>query len=143
MSISGSTSDSTQLTVASAQAILKRFDCNRQDRTDNQPDRPTLRQALLLMVRHSDYQMLGICADAIAPAQQALETYAKALGYSPKFSPTAIEGAVYLKFNPKSGKCYADSYTGSHRGVLVSCQSADESDINDTFGHLPLDLFQD
>ncbi|HEY9658957.1 MAG TPA: DUF1824 family protein [Allocoleopsis sp.] len=45
-----------------------------------------------------------------------------------------------MKFNPNASSCYADSYTGEHRGVLVSCQSADDG-INEMYGHLPLDLF--
>ena len=101
-----------------------------------------MQQALLVMAEETDYQMLGICADALAQGQQALESYAKALGYdTSQVSLAPIEGAVYIKFNSKSGGCYADSYIGQHRGVLVSCQSAYEGGPSGMFGHLPLDLF--
>ena len=51
------------------------------------------------------------------------------------------EGPVYIKLNGKNGLCYLDSYSGHHRGVLVSCQSYQEGGINEMYGHLPLDLF--
>lgn len=105
-------------------------------------NRALLRQALLLAAEASDYQILGICADTLAEATQALESYAAALKYAPELNLPTIEGAVYIKFNPNSGLCYASPYSGHHRGVLVSCQSADAG-VNEMFGHLPLDLFQE
>ncbi|MBE9179255.1 DUF1824 family protein [Oculatella sp. LEGE 06141] len=137
-----STPHPTPLTLAEAHRILKQFDCLKPQATETTPDKNVIRDALLLVVRHSDYQILGICADAIAPGRQALASYATALGYTlnPELAP--VEGAVYIKFNPKSNLCYADSYAGEHRGVLVSCQSAYESGINEMYGHLPLDLFE-
>ncbi len=100
-----------------------------------------IRQALLLVVSQSDYQILGICADTATPGILALKTYAQALGYpEPNLNLANIPGSVYIKYNPKTGLCYLDSYIGEHRGVLVSCQSA-SGGINQMFGHLPLDLF--
>lgn len=104
-------------------------------------DRSLLRRALLLVTQASDYQILGICAETLTQGIQALETYAAALKYSPEPDLPEIETAVYIKFNPRSGLCYASSYSGSHRGVLVSCQSDDDAGVNEMFGHLPLDLF--
>ncbi|HEY9904636.1 MAG TPA: DUF1824 family protein, partial [Candidatus Sericytochromatia bacterium] len=72
----------------------------------------------------------------------ALKTYAKALGYEPNLDLASIDGPVYIKFNPNIGLCYLDSYTGTHRGVLVSYQSSEQGEINDMYGHLPLDLFE-
>jgi len=37
--------------------------------------------------------------------------------------------------------CYMKPYEGLHRVVLVACQSTYDGDVNETFGHLPLDLF--
>jgi Domain of unknown function (DUF1824) len=105
------------------------------------PPAATLRAALALVRDHSDYQIFGICADSIAQGQQALERYLAALGYGDAPAIPAVEGPVYIKYNPKLQRCHADGYTGHHRGVLVSCQSAYDGDINETFGHLPLDLF--
>lgn len=104
-------------------------------------DQTLLRQALLTVTQASDYQILGICADTFTQGMQALESYAAALEYAPTLNLPVIEGAVYIKFNPKSGLCYASAYGGEHRGVLVSCQSADETGVNEMFGHLPLGLF--
>lgn len=104
-------------------------------------DRTALQQALQLVAQASDYQILGICADTLTQGVAALQAYAAVLGYEPNLDLAAVEGAVYIKFNPKSGLCYADTYQGNHRGVLVSCQSAYDSGINEMFGHLPLGLF--
>jgi Domain of unknown function (DUF1824) len=101
----------------------------------------TLRAALALVREQSDYQIFGICADSIAQGQQALASYLTALGYGDAPAVPAAEGPVYIKYNPKLQRCHSDAYTGHHRGVLVSCQSAYDGDISETFGHLPLDLF--
>lgn len=140
------------LTLEQAHNHLKQFDCVEQTphnkRDDIKPpssdaslERKQLQQALLQVANHSDYQMLGICADSFAQGRQALETYATALGYTQIPALEPIAGPVYIKFNPRSGGCYVDSYVGVHRGVLVSCQSAEDSGINEMYGHLPLDLF--
>ncbi|MBD2054906.1 DUF1824 family protein [Oculatella sp. FACHB-28] len=132
----------TQLTAAEAHQILKPFDCLRRDDALSRANKPRIREALLTVVQLSDYQILGICADNLTEGQQALKAYSAALGYAPELKGGAIADAVYIKFNPKSGLCYAEAYTGEHRGVLVSCQSAYESGVNEMYGHLPLDLFE-
>ncbi len=140
------------LSCDDAQALLRRFTCLDRlpaETSENHAPKNALsenelvRQALLLVRDHSDYQIFGICADGEEQAIAALHTYLNALGYPELPKPTvAIAGPVYLKFNPKTGLCHLDSYTGSHRGVLVSCQSAYDGDVNEVFGHLPLDLFE-
>lgn len=136
-----STQNSTNLTLQEAQNILKPFNCVAGKTIQSAEERALVRQALLLLTNHSDYQILGICADTPAEGLQALKTYSEALGYQPNLNPPSAEDPVYIKFNPKSGLCYAEPYTGTHRGVLVSCQSAYADGINDMYGHLPLDLF--
>ncbi|MGG6297106.1 DUF1824 family protein [Leptolyngbya sp. AN02str] len=134
-------SDGSSLTCAQAHQLLKRWDCL----TGHQPsmaERDDLRSAVRTVAHHSDYQILGICAESLSLGVQALLAYAAALGYSP--SPAhlpELDGPVYLKFNPKSGLLYGDRYVGPHRGVLVSCQSAYADGLNEMYGHLPLDLF--
>ncbi len=135
------TQNSTHLTLQEAQELLKPFNCIANKSISSESEKALIRQALLLLIEHSDYQILGICADTAAQGLSALKSYAEALGYPSLFDLQPIEGSVYIKFNPKTGLCYLDSYTGSHRGVLVSCQSAYEDGINDMYGHLPLDLF--
>jgi Domain of unknown function (DUF1824) len=130
------------LTLDAAQSLLRQFTAS--DRLPSNPslDIVAVREAVLLVREHSDYQIFGICADSTEQAIAALHAYLHALGYAQVPQPASpIEGAVYLKFNPKSELCYLDAYTGDYRGVLVSCQSAYEGDINEMFGHLPLALW--
>lgn len=101
-----------------------------------------------MVVAHSDYQILGICADSLSQGHRALMTYAQALGYTVDDSalPLDQEGAIalrstYIKYNPTSGLLYASDYEGIHRGVLVACQSETTEGINEMYGHLPLNLF--
>jgi hypothetical protein len=136
-----STQNSANLTVQEAQELLKPFNCVEGKSVTSESEKALIRQALLLLTELSDYQILGICADTAAEGLTALKTYSEALGYQPTLDLASIDGSVYIKFNPKTGLCYLDSYTGTHRGVLVSCQSAYEGGINEMYGHLPLDLF--
>lgn len=136
-----STQNSTNLSVQEAQELLKPFNCVEGKSVTSESEKALICQALLLLTELSDYQILGICADTAAEGLTALKTYSEALGYQPTLDLASIDGSVYIKFNPKTGLCYLDSYTGTHRGVLVSCQSAYEGGINEMYGHLPLDLF--
>lgn len=135
------TSNPATLTLESAQKLLRQFICIERIPPEQLPNQATIQQAMMLVHDHSDYQILGICADTAEQAIAALHAYLTAFGFSELPQPSAIEGVVYLKFNPKTGLCYLEPYDGKHRGVLVSCQSAYDGDINETFGHLPLDLF--
>ncbi len=131
---------SVPLDLTSACELLRPINC-----LNSQPisDRSLVQAAVHRVAAASDYQILGICANTLAEGIQALKTYGAALGYQPQLDLAPIEGAVYIKFNPKSALCYADRYSGDYRGVLISCQSAYESGLNEMFGHLPLDLFTD
>ncbi|GAB4459537.1 MAG: DUF1824 family protein [Elainellaceae cyanobacterium] len=134
-------SEAIALTRDQAHRLLKQFDCQTAAPMLSADEKASLREALKLVAQHSDYQMLGVCASSQPEGWRALEQYAIALGYTPQPPAVSLNGPVYLKFNPKSSLCYADTYPGEHRGVLVSCQSADPDDINDLYGHLPLDLW--
>lgn len=137
-----SLTDADNLTLETAQLLLRQFICvDHAAPSVAIADRSTIRQALLLVANHSDYQILGICADTPAQAAATLNAYLNALGYEDTPKIMALDGSVYVKFNPKTGRCHTEPYTGVHRGVLVSCQSAYDGDVNETFGHLPLDLF--
>ncbi len=129
------------LTVQEAHKILKAFDCLDSKSVESAPSQAVVRQALLLTSSRSDYQILGICATTAAEGILALKTYAEALGYQAPLDKSSIAGPVYIKFNPIKGLCYVDSYSGNHRGVLVSCQSSQAGGINELYGHLPIDLF--
>ncbi|MFM8309329.1 MAG: DUF1824 family protein [Microcystis aeruginosa] len=102
-----------------------------------------LRQAILLVNQGSESINLGICADNDEEGFKALKSYLKALGYTlpnslPEDQPEL--GAVYIKYNTQRQASYLDSYTGTYRGVLISCQSENDQLVG-TYGHFPLDLF--
>jgi hypothetical protein len=129
--------------LEAAQTLLRHFTCLDLQNQAVQPEATLVRDALRLVREHSDYQIFGICADSATQAIAALHSYLQALDYPQKPVPSqVVEGPVYLKYNPKTQLCYLDSYTGHHRGVLVSCQSAYEGDVNEMFGHLPLEVWE-
>lgn len=136
-----STSNQTNLTVAEAQKVLKDFNYI-ENKSVAASEKALIREALLLITSFSDYQIFGICADTSTQGLLALKTYSESLGYKTSFDLTPVEGSVYIKFNPQTGLCYLDSYSGKHRGVLVSCQSSQDNSINEMYGHLPIDLFE-
>ncbi len=135
--------NSTFMNITTAQKILKSFDRITDHPTEEIPNKMLIRTALLLLTSQSDYQIFGICANTIEEGLLALTAYTKFLGYEVNQKIPHIPGPIYLKFNPKTGLCYAESYLGNHRGVLVSCQSSRDEGIRDMYGHLPLDLFSE
>jgi hypothetical protein len=138
------TPDSTSLTLETAQNLLEQFTRIEIQSQTQAKEIDEIRQALLLLADHSDYQMLGICADSLLEALTTLSIYLTKLGYnididSNRINP--IKGAVYLKFNGRNQSYYASAYLEKYRGVLISYQSSDEAGVNGTYGHFPLDLF--
>jgi len=131
------------MNLKAAQMLLRQFICLEQVPADQLPTSEATQGAVRQVCDRSDYQIFGICADTAPQAIATLHHYLAALGYSARPQPDAIDGSVYLKFNPNTNRCHLDIYTGTHRGVLVSCQSADDEDVNETYGHLPLNLFSD
>lgn len=103
--------------------------------------RESIYEALTLVLDGSEYQLLGICAQNYAEGASALQQYLAAFGY--ETTPTFADPGqpIYIKYNSKTETCYSKPYDGDHRGVIVSCQSSYDDDVNETFGHLPLDLF--
>jgi Domain of unknown function (DUF1824) len=129
------------MTPDEAVKLLRLFTGIDQLTPDQIPTNDAVRAALTIVREHSDYQILGICADDLATGEKALTAYIKAFDY--KFIPTIppVDGPIYIKYNPKLRSCHSDTYIGDHRGVLVSCQSSYDGDVNELFGHLPLTLF--
>jgi hypothetical protein len=134
-------SNQLPLTIAEARRFLNKFNCLDIAPILDASEKALVRQALILITKLSDYQILGICADTAEEGILAMKTYSRALGYEAPNNLPTTEGPVYIKLNGKNGLCYLDSYAGHHRGVLVSCQSYYEGGINEMYGHLPLDLF--
>ncbi|MGB3404562.1 MAG: DUF1824 family protein [Microcoleaceae cyanobacterium] len=138
------TSDSTSLTLETAQNLLEQFTRIEIQSQTLPKDLDEIRQALVLLAQHSDYQMIGICAESLPEALTALSAYLTKLGYNIEIDSNRInpiKGAVYLKFNGRNQSYYASAYNEKYRGVLVAYQSSDEARINGTYGHFPLDLF--
>ena len=139
-------SDPTNPAIPTAQHLLRQFMCIDLGASTEGLDPETVRSAVQTVAQASEYQIFGVCADNAVQGIKALHAYLEGLGYTarPELAATAgaaIAGPIYIKYNPKLDRCHNDRYIGEHRGVLVSCQSAYEEDVNETFGHLPLDLF--
>jgi hypothetical protein len=119
--------------------LLRKYTCVKPQ--ELKLDRKATREAILWAADHSDFQILGVCADSYEQGQKVLDSYLKAFGSAAKPQVPAESGPVYIKFNPKTDNCTCVSYDGAHRGVLVACNSQYDDDIDEMFGHLPLDLF--
>ncbi len=129
------------MNLATAQALLEAYDCSAPPAVATLDEQMQLQQALEIVVQNSDRQIFGVCASTLAAGVAGLASYLQALGQTTDLQFEPLVGPVYLKFNPSTGRCYRDAYTGPHRGILVSCQSDFEQGVNGTYGHLPLDLF--
>ncbi|MEL6222050.1 MAG: DUF1824 family protein [Cyanobacteria bacterium J06627_8] len=128
--------------IKTAHQLLKQFDCRPTEPIET-PATADIQAALKAVAQQSDFQIFGVCASSLDEGVAALKQYAQALGYQIPQDTVfeRVEGAAYIKFNPKAGLVYTDQYVGDHRGVLVSCQSAYADGWNEMYGHLPLDLF--
>jgi Domain of unknown function (DUF1824) len=123
--------------IVEARSLLLRY----QDPTKILPNPSDTRQALLTLIPAIDRIMLGICASSFLEGNLALQQYSHALNL-PLLLPTPeLAGSVYIKYNPTLSNCYASTYLGLDRGVLIAAQSDDLTRLNEMFGHLPLDLF--
>jgi hypothetical protein len=97
--------------------------------------------ALTIVLDESEYQLLGICAESHNEGMLALQQYLVAFGEEDHPTCTDPGKPLYIKYNTKTQTCYSEPYDGHHRGVIVSCQSNYDDGVNETFGHLPLNLF--
>jgi Domain of unknown function (DUF1824) len=131
------------MTISEADQALRKL----QDlgATASVEQRESIRQCLQVLTKAADYHTIGMCADDRSVGLTALQNYAKYFGYDITDDLVAvlpiINGAVYLKFNPRSNRLYIDTYQGDYRGGLVSFQSDLADGYNGTHGHFPLDLF--
>jgi len=104
------------MSIEEALKLLKEYGCIKLKIAQSSEEEEALRQAILLVNQGSESINLGICADN--------------------------NEAVYIKYNTQRQASYLDSYTGTYRGVLVSCQSENDQLVG-TYGHFPLDLFSE
>ena len=140
-----SESPRNSLTIEEAVKLLKRYGCNPHPQNNSPEDYPLLRQALLLIVKESDWENLGVCADHPQQGLAAVKSYLSAIGYQNSFAEDIpehlVSEPVYLKFNTQKMDYYIDAYSGDYRGVLVAIQGEDERVVG-TYGYFPLDLFE-
>jgi hypothetical protein len=138
--------DRSQLTIAEAHNILTALSDMGSKPEYSEERSMKLREALLFLKAHTDYQIFGVCADSFERGMAALQEYTQAFGYS--FDPVSRseEGAIYIKFNPNRSLFHVAPYSGEYEGVLISYQSDDgdgnSERHNGTYGHFPLDLFR-
>lgn len=133
----------TTLTTDEALKILADYSCLQIKVVDFDADQEKLRQAIQLVSSICETENLGICADNAQEGLRALQNYLKALGIAQNLKTNSVfpQGTpVYIKFNTETMSYYIDSYTGSYRGVLISCQSENHTLVG-TYGHFPLNLF--
>ncbi|ACK70477.1 Domain of unknown function DUF1824 [Gloeothece citriformis PCC 7424] len=138
-----SNQEEKNLTVEEALKLLREYSCIQVKTVDTGVAKEKLRQALLLITSITDYENIGVCADNAQEGWAALSSYLKALGYNPEVEATADlyeQQPVYIKYNTQKQAHYLDAYSGSYRGVLISCQAEDDALVG-TYGHFPLDLF--
>lgn len=133
----------SSLNVEEALSILREYSCIQIKPVNSEAEKQKLRQALLLINGLSDYENLGICADNSHQGYGVLTSYLQGLGYEIKLDSNSFstsDSPVYIKYNSQKMSHFLDSYTGTYRGVIVSCQSEDDNIVG-TYGHFPLDLF--
>ena len=121
---------------------LQQFESKTAGEAIESPEKIKIIQALKQIQQQSDYQIFGVLAETYDQAIAAVHDYAKAFNYPMPKTPEALEGPVYLKYNPSTQLCYCNPYTGDHRGVLISFQSDFEDGTNEMFGHFPIDLYR-
>ena len=131
------------LTIADAERIL--WELSDLDAASaNIERRNQICEALDYLTRQADYHIFGVCADRTAEAVRSMRSYTKHFHYElPDAEVPIIDDGIYLKYNPRSRRYYADSYQGSYRGVLISFHTDFTDGYSGTHGHFPLDLFSD
>ena len=135
------------LTIAEAVKFLKRYSYKIEERDNTAKGIDKLRKAILMVAQESEWENIGICADNLTQGLDTMKSYLKALGYNYDFSQADYKReittkSVYIKFNTRKMNYYVDSYTGNSRGVLIAMQG-EETAILGTYGHFPLDLFNE
>lgn len=112
--------------------------------TPTESEAQAIRAALNTQAAQASYLTLGVCAQTVAEAIQALNQYLAGLQLDLAVETAALPAlneAVYVKFNTRSHQLQGDRYGGRDRGVLVSTQGDYDHQICATYGYFPLDLF--
>ncbi|MEB3234657.1 MAG: DUF1824 family protein [Cyanobacteriota bacterium] len=111
-------------------------------------ERQALRAQLRPLLQACDWFTVGVMAASGAAAQQALRDLEAALGWPPlqsdPSSPQAadVPGPAFLKGNQNTGRFLLRPENGLGQGLLITGHSLANPEAEDTWGPLPLDLFQ-
>ena len=133
-----------ELSLAEAIALLKEYSCAELKPVETELEKRRLQTAILQVAQHCETKNLGICADNANQGFGSLESYLRAMGFTPDFSAETSqlnEEPLYLKYNCEKQACYRSYYPESYRGVLLACLTEDEQ-LGGTYGYFPLDLFE-
>ena len=107
-------------------------------------EREELRAELFGVLQRCPWFTIGVMAPTATAAIEALRRCEQALGWpalaADGSSGAAIEGAVFLKGNQRSGTFLIRQEDGLGIGVLISGQNSEQPELADTWGPLPLDL---
>ena len=92
---------------------------------------------------NADWITIGIMASCDTKAIEALQSISKKYS-SIKFGnldSLHADGSVFLKGNQKTGNVFVRSENGLGEGILITCQHDEDPEECNTFGPLPLDIF--
>jgi len=119
--------------------------------------REILRNAVVKCVREARGPLImGVCAPDSRSAVKSLRMYAAGLGLEIPMPECRVKGVshvaqvttgMYIKYNQENGVCFATSYDGDFKGILLTLAhpagDACEGPELETqqFAHLPLDLW--
>lgn len=145
-SVGANGAGTSPLSLLEAQKVLAVFNCLEEAPSLSESQQAIIRSALRTVVHEADCVIFGVCAESIAQGLAAVRAYGAGLDREVPPEPEQRgvanpEQPIYIKCNTNSLLFYAEPYQGENRGVLVSCQSQVDEELNAMYGHLPLDLF--
>ena len=92
---------------------------------------------------NADWITVGIMASCDTKAIEALQSISKkysAIKFG-NLDSLHADGSVFLKGNQKTGNVFVRSENGLGEGILITCQYDEDPEECNTFGPLPLDIF--
>ena len=98
---------------------------------------------LRAILHKSDWITIGVMSPSLKQGLNAVRRIEERFKYSKMKSITlpSSDGPVFLKANQKTGEIHARIEYGLGEGILISCQSDDDTLIAKTIGPFPLDFF--
>jgi hypothetical protein len=138
---------SASLSQPQAPAATPRLTALRGERTApelQENERQELRAELNGAMKQCPWFTIGVMAPTATQALQALRRCEQAFGWPALAADNpdtgACEGPVFLKGNQRTGTYLIRQEEGLGVGVLISGQNAEQPELADTWGPLPLDL---